>query len=54
MVRRWDLAMVKKEIACASLCEIRDLCEISDLCEVVYARLAYVEDALGGFIYAAN
>jgi hypothetical protein len=29
MVRRWDLAIVKKEMTCASLCKIKDLCEIS-------------------------
>jgi hypothetical protein len=36
MVRRWDLAMVEKEMVCASLCvgSMRDC--------IVYARLAYL------------
>jgi hypothetical protein len=42
MVRRWDLAMVEKDMACASLCvgSMRDW--------------RCLGDALGGFIYAAS
>jgi hypothetical protein len=47
MVRRWDLAMVKKEMACASLCvrSMRDQMSMRDY---------FLGDALGGFIYATS
>jgi hypothetical protein len=44
MVRRWDLAMVEKEMACASLC-------VGSMRDCIVACLG---DALGGFIYTAS
>jgi hypothetical protein len=48
MVRRWDLAIVKKEMTCASLYmgSMRDQVSMRDS--------PPLGDALGGFIYVAS
>jgi hypothetical protein len=61
MVRRWDLAMVEKGMACASLCvgSMRDQVSMRAYgsmrdCVVALCEFPCLGDVLGGFIYAAS